>query len=77
MGPPGMVAVRDALQRSRGRGVPFARAWPAALATDLDADTFAALTATEPAWRHAYEGAPATREEEAVRRMAEWLGRVA
>ncbi len=71
----GLACTRHALQRQRAAGVPFARAWQAALA-ELEpgcrgseaADEFAALLATEPSWRAAYTGTASPTSEHAVER---------
>jgi hypothetical protein len=78
MATPGIVRVRQSLTTWRERGAPFDRAWTAAIRdARADAKTYTALKATKPAWRHAYEGAPATPGEVAVARLAELLERVA
>jgi hypothetical protein len=61
--------VRLGLERARAAGVPFSDAWPLILAAIRGPDTDAwraVLSATEDAWRRAFDGEPPTSAEEAV-----------
>jgi hypothetical protein len=68
--PMALDEVRAVLAEQRGRGVPFADAWPLALHS-APAGWRRALDATSEAWRSAYEGHSPRREplEEAWREL--------